>query len=667
MPIMFNKLSPSLLALVALSYTCLAQANDYETISPADSSQYFPGAADSTVYSLSADVQSDGFINQYRLDSATVGELNVHSTEFTRERMHELEIILALSEIKQTDAFIQGFQASVDTALKATEQALNDPVEAVKNLEKGFSRFIDNVGATVSDLGKKASDNDKSKKSSEKSLIKEFLGVNSAKRRLATDFGVDPYSSNEVLQKSLEDVATAIVAGGASLDVALQSAPGAAGAVRQTASMMEEGSQHYLLFSPRVLRFKIKEHLASDSFPAEQLDELLDNTQCSVRHVTTMAGVLLSIDLPGINQAVFTWTLAAEDENECRRRMHMMELVWGYGRRKKISDLWIKNNQLYWRDTVDTEGIAIVADQLFWTSRLEKLLGELESIYKVAWVSGTVSDKARLEIGNRGIKLSANRFKRLKERENIGNNILEGSALPELETPQLTEKPIPETEQLAAPKVFEDTPVEEEAIQVRQAVEEQQAPPVDEVEVLTEAESPAPEQPGALETNQAEQEQSPVTLSHEEPTLSIPPVEETTLPAEPVEEPTMAPLLTKETSLPTQTVEEAVIVPPPVKEPVKPAPVIKKAEAKKEYQPGCWQHPKLGRFRFKQKGNVLELGHEIPNRAEIRHFTLRSVGSKHYWKTGQVEHVFVQDVGGLKLFTNIHKDNNEISLEKCPK
>ena len=337
-----------LICLCTLFPFASVHGKDYEDISTAEASHYLPGKADSNrPYSLEPGVESDGFINRYRIQSELTGELIARGTDLAAERMHELEIIQALSEIKQTDAFMQGLNASVDMTLKASEQVLDDPGEAMKNLEKGFSRFVDNVGATVSDLAKRGSTSGEGGETSETGLVKEFLGVNSARRRLAVDFNVDPYSSNQVLQKSLEDVAMAIIAGGASLDLALQSAPGAASAIRKTAAIMEDGSQHYLHFSPKILRFKINEHLADAEFSSEKLDEILDNTRCSWRHAATVAGALVRISLPTVNEKIFSWALAAQGEEECRRRMHMMELAWDYRRRNKITDLWVHDDHLY--------------------------------------------------------------------------------------------------------------------------------------------------------------------------------------------------------------------------------------------------------------------------------------------------------------------------------
>ena len=660
-----------LICLCTLFPFASVHGKDYEDISTAEASHYLPGKADSNrPYSLEPGVESDGFINRYRIQSELTGELIARGTDLAAERMHELEIIQALSEIKQTDAFMQGLNASVDMTLKASEQVLDDPGEAMKNLEKGFSRFVDNVGATVSDLAKRTSASGEDGERSETGLVKEFLGVNSARRRLAVDFNVDPYSSNQVLQKSLEDVAMAIIAGGASLDLALQSAPGAASAIRKTAAIMEDGSQHYLHFSPKILRFKINEHLEGAEFSSEKLDEILDNTRCSWRHAATVAGALVRISLPTVNEKIFSWALAAQGEEECRRRMHMMELAWDYRRRNKITDLWVHDDHLYWHDSLDSEGVALVADHLFWTPELERILGQLDTIYKVVWLSGEVSDRVSSEMSNRGIKLSSKRFARLKGRENIGNAILSGSVLPNLE-------PLPDSDASAATTTpaVNDYSTEEPA--------DTSPGEQDGETILTQA----PAAPGEVVDNPAtgiednESMATPDTTLVEQAAIQVPQDDTASVEAE-EELDTPAPsndeiVAVDEAPIeyaPSPLQEENVAIAAPtekeqvIQDRVKPAATVEKlppVTARKKTRPGCWQHANLGNFLFSQKGKFVELTHETPDGSKIRQFTLKDEGNRLLWSTNNVIHAFVRDLEGMRLFINVKKDENEVKLERC--
>ena len=315
--------------------------------------------------------------------------------------------------------------------------------------------------------------------------------------------------------------------------------------------------------SPELLKSKISEYLSDDEFPTEQIHEVIDDSQCTIEQAATVAAVLVSIKKPRFNQDVFSWALSAEDQNECLRRAGTMELVWDYRRRKKISSIWISNDHLYWRDTGGNEGVPIVADDLAWSGELEKILTQSKSVHKFAWVSGNVSDEAAAELRNRGITLSANRFSKLKKRENIASNIFGLSVASEPE--------------------------------------------------------PAP----ASITQKAEEE---------------PPV--------------------PQESEPEEAIDTAL---EPATEPVE----VKNVKETFVEGPDCWEHPKLGRFIFEENDQTTEMTHELPSPAESRVFTLTKVGNQLYWKTNNVEHVFLKESDKTTLFINIHKGNSETELTKC--
>jgi hypothetical protein len=62
------------------------------------------------------------------------------------------------------------------------------------------------------------------------SRMKDAIGYSDKKRKIALEMGIDPYTTNSVLQKQLDDLAWASWAGGFSFSVATLPISGAAGA-----------------------------------------------------------------------------------------------------------------------------------------------------------------------------------------------------------------------------------------------------------------------------------------------------------------------------------------------------------------------------------------------------------------------------------------------------
>jgi hypothetical protein len=85
---------------------------------------------------------------------------------------------------------------------------VTEPVKTLSAVPKGLKKFMNRAGDTVKSIGKKKdSDEDTNK-------MQDIIGFTNAKRKVAISLGVDPYSTNEVLQKQLDDIAWANFAGG---------------------------------------------------------------------------------------------------------------------------------------------------------------------------------------------------------------------------------------------------------------------------------------------------------------------------------------------------------------------------------------------------------------------------------------------------------------------
>jgi hypothetical protein len=91
-----------------------------------------------------------------------------------------------------------------------TAKALvTDPVKTLSAVPKGLKKFMNRAGDTVKSIGKK-----KEPEEGAANKMQDLIGFTTAKRKVAISLGVDPYSTNDVLQKQLDDIAWANFAGG---------------------------------------------------------------------------------------------------------------------------------------------------------------------------------------------------------------------------------------------------------------------------------------------------------------------------------------------------------------------------------------------------------------------------------------------------------------------
>ncbi len=175
-----------------------------------------------------------GYMGQFTL-RASAGTFNANGTEMLAVRVGELAAIAQLSQMSQTGVFADALAASAAKTGAAIGQAVLNPVQTIVGIPDGIGRFFQSAATTISRATEPTNSNSSQ---SAGTTAADIIGVNKAKRRIAKQVGADPYTTNPVLAKQLDDLARAATAGGVSLDVALAAATaGVATAISATATV----------------------------------------------------------------------------------------------------------------------------------------------------------------------------------------------------------------------------------------------------------------------------------------------------------------------------------------------------------------------------------------------------------------------------------------------
>jgi len=163
---------------------------------------------------------------------APAGTFSANGTEMLGIRVGELAAIAQLSRMSQSGVFADALAASAAKTGAAIGQAVLNPVETLVGIPSGIGRFFQSASTTIA----RATEAPQGANSNANDTADQVLGINQAKRRIAKQVGADPYTTNPVLAKQLDDLARAAFAGGVSLDVALAvSTAGVATAISTTA------------------------------------------------------------------------------------------------------------------------------------------------------------------------------------------------------------------------------------------------------------------------------------------------------------------------------------------------------------------------------------------------------------------------------------------------
>src|SRR5207249_7275146 len=139
--------------------------------------------------------------NQFTIDS-DCGVFEANGNEMLVRRINEINAIAQLKEISRTDEYKKALTAAAKSPIAAAKNIVTDPVNTVANVPKGIMKFMSRAGESVKNIGKKTD-------SDEGSKMQQLIGFSNAKRKVAIDLGVDPYSTNTVLQRELDGIAWA--------------------------------------------------------------------------------------------------------------------------------------------------------------------------------------------------------------------------------------------------------------------------------------------------------------------------------------------------------------------------------------------------------------------------------------------------------------------------
>jgi len=183
-------------------------------------------------YTVDGTVPVVGYMGQFTL-RAPAGVFAADGIDMLAVRVSELAAIASLGQLSQSGVFADALAASALKTGAAIGQAVTRPMETISGIPAGVGRFFQSATTTIA----RATESNAGAQSAG-DTADDLLGINKAKRRIAKQVGADPYTTNPVLAKQLDDLARAAFAGGVSLDVAMSvTTAGVATAISATATV----------------------------------------------------------------------------------------------------------------------------------------------------------------------------------------------------------------------------------------------------------------------------------------------------------------------------------------------------------------------------------------------------------------------------------------------
>src|SRR5215468_8342078 len=345
-------------------------------------------------------------MNQFTIDS-DFGVFEADGNEMLLQRLKEIDAIARLQAVSRTDEFKNSLLAAAKSPLNSAKNIARDPAQAIANVPKGLMKFLGRAKETVQNVGKGGTDD-----VGDGSRMKDAIGYSDKKRKIALEIGIDPYTTNTVLQKQLDDLAWASWAGGFSFSVATLPISGAAGAALTVTNVNSTVDDLLHEKSPDELEQINRSTFRSMGSSASDVERILHGGAFTPTQATTFAVHLKA--LKGVaNRGAFVKAAAEKSTTEA----DALFCVYTAALMDQINQKTPIARIVMLRDfpiSVAKDGTIIVAlqwDYAAWTSGaasftddVQKLAGKSgQNVHISVDLSGEISPRLRDELEKRGI------------------------------------------------------------------------------------------------------------------------------------------------------------------------------------------------------------------------------------------------------------------------
>lgn len=395
----------------ALLLPLTALAQDFEQPPTLDAATILkPEFAAGPGFTVRPPVPTYGGRNGYMIDS-DYGAFEADGNIMLMRRVREVAAIARLSEVSRTDEFKSALGAAVKSPVGAVKGLIENPVGTVTGIPSGLFKFMNRTGQGIKE---KAAGRERSQY--EDSNAAQMIGFSKAKRDVALKLGVDPYSSNEALQKQLNSVSWAAYAGKMTFTLATVPVSGAAGIALTATGVTSTFEAAIRDQSPGDLRLASLKRLLAMGCDRATADAFLNNVAFSPSVQTSL--VLHLDSLNGVaNRASFI-KLATNGSDREGDALFFAQTA------RILSQLHANGRTIARLDTLDilpvavgTDGALILAlewDYAAWTQNAANFVAQFKAAklgkkaptgYVIA-LSGDASPRVQKELQAAGVTLA---------------------------------------------------------------------------------------------------------------------------------------------------------------------------------------------------------------------------------------------------------------------
>ena len=362
-------------------------------------------------------VRSDGYLNYYTIRS-DFGEFEAVSTAMLRTRVGEIEALAALDELSRTEVFAKAAADAGVRQLKSIKEFATRPVATVKGIPGGVGRMFkrykrqadEAIDATQEFVtsddeedGGEATD-DESTTDKAVDLTESYLGVGKAQRAWARKLGTDPYSTNEVLQGAIKEVAWAERLG--KLGMGFAGVPRIPGA-----DIISDVNEAVWSKDPYELKDLNHSRLVATGASEELIEIYLDNRRLTPSQQTLLTAAIAELEDVSGRDGILRQSLQLDGETEINFFIKSVTMLAWYHRNQKAA-VAVETSGAIPAGLLDegTMVLTFATDHIYWTETIADAADRYRRHApddREVWFLGTASKRSVAELESLGFRVNS--------------------------------------------------------------------------------------------------------------------------------------------------------------------------------------------------------------------------------------------------------------------
>jgi len=348
-------------------------------------------------FAVDGTVPTDGFYGVFTVRNP-YGAVPARGVAMLRVRDMEMQALARLEEVSRREAVMSGARGSVEQTVQGAGELVQDPVGTLESVPGNVGSLFSRLGGRLEKrVGQLTGSSEGSAPAGERE------GIAKARRELARQLQVDPYTDNPLLSPRLDEVARWMRAGQIGVSVATGAACVWAGIAKRTADVVWQKP-------PEEVRAYNEKRLSAWA-PApgkEQIRAFLDNPAFTPTSQTLLVEALEALPVKQGRDQLVRLAGEMETRDQARFLVAAVEQLAAYSEHvSPLSSVGVRGRLAVGLAPGGALVVPAPVDCLAWTDHLLEFghRGDLHGDRREILISGFATPLAKQELSARGWKV----------------------------------------------------------------------------------------------------------------------------------------------------------------------------------------------------------------------------------------------------------------------